>query len=134
MSRGFVYTTLVVTTVILFGIAPQVMAGGYKHDIDLDLTVNNEFIYPESETEVRYSGMGNSQFERGMAMSAAGDTCVFDYAPGWQGCVGGGWYESESAINGSVVKRVDDIMLRFNIQADTDWEEQSYGVGGSWHF
>ena len=133
MSRGFVYTVLIVTTVILFGIAPQVMAGGYK-PIELDLTVNNEFIYPESETEVRYSGMGNSQFERAAAMSAAGDTCVFDYAPGWQGCVGGGWYESESAINGSIVKRVDDIMLRFNLQADTDWEEQAYSVGGSWHF
>ncbi len=86
-----------------------------------------------SVTEV-YSGMSDSTFDKGMAMSAAGDTCVFDYAAGWQGCVGGGWYGSKTALNGSIVTRVDNFALRFNLQTDTGFDEQAFGVGGSWHF
>lgn len=101
------------------------------HDIIIDnSTVNNYY----DEQSTTHTGMGNTEFEQGMAMSAAGDGCVFDYAKGWQGCVAGGWFESQSAINGSVVTRVDRFMLRFNVQTDTDFDHQAYGVGGSWHF
>lgn len=106
-----------------------IIAPAFAHDIIID---NSTTYYEEPGTT--HTGMGNTEFEQGMAMSAAGDGCVFDYAKGWQGCVAGGWFESQSAINGSIVTRVDRFMLRFNVQTDTDFDYQSYGVGGSWHF
>lgn len=114
-------------------------------DVDVDTTIVNNYYYSEEPTETNgdgsvstpagfNTGIGNSAFENAAAMSAAGDTCVFDYAPGWQACVGGGWYGSASAINGSMATRIDQFVIRFNLQADTDFDDQSYGVGGSWHF
>lgn len=105
----------------------------------IDNSVTNNHYYGTNDSgdssivEI-YSGMDSEEFDNGMAMSAAGDTCVFDYAQGWQGCFGGGWYGSASAINGSLVTRVDNFAMRVNIQSDTDFDEQAIGVGGSWHF
>jgi len=95
-------------------------------------TVNN-YYYGNEDVSTRYV-VGDTNFDMSMAMSAAGDTCVFDYAPGWQGCGGMGWYGSEQAFNGSAVVRLDQYMLRFNLQADDDFSEFAGGVGGSWHF
>jgi len=117
--------------VVILGTGGTALADG-SHDHN---TTNNYYSAPETVvTETMFTGMGNTDFEKGMAMSAAGDACVFDYAVGWQGCVGGGWYGSQSALNGSVVTRVDRFMLRFNFQTDTDFKEQTFAVGGSWHF
>jgi hypothetical protein len=109
-------------------------AGG-NHDHDLNLTIEYPDYAPApGPTTQVFTGMDNEEFEKGMAMSAAGDTCVFDYAEGWQGCVGGGWYGSQSALNGSLVTRIDNWAVRVNLQTDTDFDEQAVGVGGSWHF
>ena len=132
---GTIVFVLMLLAIIL---ADEARAGGDRETTNI---TNNYYAYPPGDavagvtsvTEV-YSGMSDSTFDKGMAMSAAGDTCVFDYAAGWQGCVGGGWYGSESALNGSIVTRVDNFALRFNLQTDAGFNEQAYGVGGSWHF
>lgn len=124
---------------IYLALTDSVLAhGSHGHDI----TINN-YSYPEggstdaagtsSFTEI-YRGIDSEEFDKAQAMSAAGDTCVFDYAPGWQGCIGGGWYGSQSALNGSLVTRVDNFAVRVNLQTDTDFDDQAIGVGGSWHF
>lgn len=107
-----------------------------KNYINLDLTINHDYQPPppSSETVEVYTGMDNDEFDKGMAMSAAGDTCVFDYAPGWQGCFGWGNYGSANALNGSLVTRIDNFAVRINLQSDTDFDEQAIGAGGSWHF
>lgn len=114
-------------------------------DVAVDSSVTNNYYYAGEPGEAAgdvstpaprgfTTGIGSSEFNAVAAMSAAGDACVFDYAPGWQACVGGGWYGSASALNGSLATRLDQFVIRFNIQADTDFEQKSYGVGGSWHF
>lgn len=90
---------------------------------------------PTSDTIINETTIVNNDLlDDIMAMSAAGDSCVFDYAKGWQGCISGGWYGSSTALNGSLVTRIDTFMLRVNIQADTEFDEVAGGVGGSWHF
>lgn len=113
-------------------------ASGWHGDHNIDLTITHE--YPDNDVDplsmggAQDSGVSDSELDKSRAMSAAGDTCVFDYAPGWQGCVGGGWAGSESALNGSIVTRVDEFMIRTNLQTDTDFDDYAIGVGGSWHF
>ena len=80
------------------------------------------------------SGVRDSDVDLSRAMSAAGDTCVFDYDPGWQGCVGAGWSGDEQAINFSAAIRYDEVMIRFSVQSDDQLDEMAGGVGGSWHF
>lgn len=123
------------TGLVLFLFITSPALADHRHDINITLEYPDPAPAPgvNTTTEI-YTGMGNTQFEKGMAMSAAGDACVFDYAAGWQSCVGGGWYGSQSAVNGSIVTRVDQFMLRFNFQTDTDFDEQAFAVGGSWHW
>ncbi len=118
---------------VLLFIAALSDARASGNDIYID---NSTHYYSEPESSVggSYTGIDNDEFDKGMAISAAGDTCVFDYAPGWQGCVGGGFYESQSALNGSLVTRIDQIMIRSNVGCDTDWDNCAIGIGGSWHF
>lgn len=80
------------------------------------------------------SGVRDSDVDLSRAMSAAGDTCVFDYDPGWQGCVGAGFSGDEQAINLSTVTRYDEMMIRFNAQSDDSLDELAGGAGVSWHF
>jgi hypothetical protein len=137
-NRLTVFTALLVWVFALayFGLA---LAHDKGHTSNLNLTI--EHVYPSGGADVQggsttqvFTGMDNEEFDKGMAMSAAGDTCVFDYAEGWQGCVGSGWYGSQSALNGSLVTRIDNWAVRVNLQTDTDFDEQAVGVGGSWHF
>lgn len=118
---------------VLLTIWAGIALGGDRNYTSTE-THNHYYAPPESSTTRVFTGMNNEEFDKGMAMSAAGDTCIFDYAQGWQGCFGGGWYGSRSAINGSLATRVDQFMIRVNLQTDTDFDEQAIGVGGSWHF
>lgn len=132
--KNFTYFFAGMVFTIMAVLAFDAEAHDHKHNIDL--TINHN--YPPDDTngiaDFSLRGISDEEFDKAQAMSAAGDTCVFDYAPGWQGCVGGGWYGSQSAINGSIVTRVDNFALRLNIQSDTDFDEQAVGIGGSWHF
>jgi hypothetical protein len=77
---------------------------------------------------------GDDERDRTRAMSAAGDVCVFDYAPGWQGCGGAGFYDNAQGYNASAVTRVDQFMVRMNVQTDDQFDKYAVGIGGSWHF
>jgi hypothetical protein len=122
---------------ILFGIVA--FASSSHHN---STTINNYYTQPAETnqvTEVTNHSITNSYLsgdalDRSIAMSAAGDTCVFDYAPGWQGCVGAGFYGSSQGYNGSLATRIDEFMLRTNLQTDDQLDDFSIGVGGSWHF
>ncbi len=129
--------SIVAFVALMISVNVAVASGSHNHDINL--TITHE--YPDHDpgpltiaSDNQDSGVSNSELDKTRAMSAAGDTCVFDYAVGWQGCFGGAWAGSESAINGSLVTRVDDFMIRSNIQADTDFDDYVISVGGSWHF
>jgi hypothetical protein len=140
-TRFLSFVAFLITVVALVNLA--FISDARAHDKHGTTIINNHN-YPAPQVDTNgsgdssivevYSGMDSEEFDNGMAMSAAGDTCVFDYAQGWQGCFGGGWYGSASAINGSLVTRVDNFAMRVNIQSDTDFDEQAIGVGGSWHF
>ena len=114
---------------LLFFVSGSALAGGGHKTINYNYETVVEQTIVNNDT-----GVSNKDWDTAKAMSAAGDTCVFDYAPGWQGCVGGGWSGGESALNGSLVTRIDQFSLRVNLQTDTNFDEQAYGVGGSWHF
>ena len=132
---------VVVVILIITSLFTDAEASGLNqnHDHNINLTVTQEYepqdVDPLSiANDHQDSGVSDSELDKTRAMVAAGDTCVFDYASGWQGCIGGGFSGDESAINGSLVTRVDQIMIRTNIQADTDFDDYAVGVGGSWHF
>ena len=136
MTQANKYLIKIIGTVTFAVMLLMIALEAAAHGVNVDNSVTHNY-YGEtgssSVTEV-YRGMDSEEFDKGMAMSAAGDTCVFDYAPGWQGCFGGGWYGSQSAVNGSLVTRIDNFAVRVNLQSDTDFDEQAIGVGGSWHF
>ena len=89
--------------------------------------VNNFYV----DTDGRRDDM-----EMVLAMSAAGDTCVFDHKDGTQGCLGAGFYGSAQAINGSLAFHFDpgNTMLRVNLQASDDLDDVAGGIGGTWQF
>ncbi len=120
-------------TFLLF-LVPGIVFGGHYGG---STVINNYYSVPSvaAAEPASVSGMvGDDDFDMAQAMSAAGDVCVFDYASGWQGCVGAGFFGNAEAYNGSAVTRVDQFMIRVNLQADRDFEEYAVGVGGSWHF
>jgi hypothetical protein len=115
-------------------------ASKWNHDHNIDLTITQQYephdhdSDPLSISSDPSSGVGNSELDLSRAMSSAGDTCVFDYAPGWQGCGGYGWSGGEQAFNFSGVTRIDEFMFRMNLQTDKDFDEYAGSVGASWHF
>jgi hypothetical protein len=126
---------IIILAVIFSGDAKA--GGNHGHDINLNLTY--DYDPPDVgglsiASDNQDSGVQNSELDLSRAMAAAGDACVFDYAPGWQGCGTYGWSGGEQAFNGSLVTRVDEWMIRINIQTDIDFEEYSGAIGGSWHF
>ncbi len=117
-------------------IALQAFVFNYAHASGNHVTVNN--YYPTEVIEIpsilQSNGISGSYIDELMAMSAAADYCVFDYAKGWQGCVSTGFFGGAVAYNLQFATRVDCWMVSFGVQADDDFGDFAGGVGGSWHF
>jgi hypothetical protein len=107
--------------------------------VEIDLTIQHEFPEPLAMNQTvgeptSDSGISKSDFAKIGAMLNAASYCVFDYAPGWQGCVSTGFYDDAVGYNTMLATRIDNWMVRFGVQADEGFDEFSGGVGGSWHF
>ena len=139
-ARKSIAFGLGVILVLSISFCSDAIAGGnHAQNINLNLNYKSPPIRPTAQsTQVApdddYDGVGSSDFAKIMAMSMAADYCVFDYAPGWQGCVSTGWYDGHNGYNGMLATRIDNWMIKFGMQTDEDFDEYSGGVGASVHF
>lgn len=117
---------------------PHHTHGTHDQNIDVNVNIthedNNVDTAGVNDSHSQSSGVRDSDVDLSRAMSAAGDTCVFDYDPGWQGCGGLGFSGDEQAVNLSVVTRHKEVMIRFSAQSDDSLDEMAGGAGVSWHF
>jgi hypothetical protein len=111
--------------------ASEAFAGKYDHSSTI---TNNHYYGDEYFDDGSDNGIGNSDFSQFIAMQNSANYCVFDYAPGWQGCGSAGWYDGYTGYNLGLATRIDCWMVRFGVQTDEDFDEYSGGVGGSFHF
>ena len=142
MSRGFVYTVLIVTTVILFGIAPQVMAGGYKSPditINQDITVNTYQQAPESAaTPLSIThGISDRDLAEGIATALAGGSHQFDFATfDFQASISAAFEPDEEvdAVSFGVAKRWEKVDALFHGGFTRQGSSDFVQVGGTWRF
>jgi hypothetical protein len=124
-------------------------SGGHTHDHgDINIDINIEAPEPDSggtstvETTgegsvvVKDSYQSSDERDRNRAVAAAlaAGSCQFDYSKGFQGCVGAGYWDDESAVSFQVGKRVDDLLLNGGVSCDTDFNQCGGSGAVNFHF
>ncbi len=88
----------------------------------------NVFASGSHHTATTLTGQGE-----GVALSIAASQHHFDFGThSWQGSIGAGSYDGDSAISFGVAKRLDRVLINGSLGMNGD--KSGYGVGVNWRF